>query len=367
MKKYILIYLLGLLTSGFICSCSDDFITPIHDMGCKTYNEPFVGILKSKPSILEKSLKYPPFSWFVSDTVSFKKDLEVTFNEECLRSKTEVTFYMTDSLDQIYKGASIFYNGKEIENGRFTLVADSLVKNISLEYVFNPQLGDYTSIGNIQITAKELDKVNGQDLTQESKIIGIWKCEQEIGWPIIIWLLWILVLLLFFSIIFFIIYAIIIIIPLLSIPTGASLPFMDLLILRWKTRWSTNLLRYIRTKEEAQIYMKAGLKEKIINGKTALIQPRIEGKAHNAPQWSDWSNKDLAEEGYAPRDNNGIPYELHHIGQYPDSPLAELTWEEHHANGNFKKLHTFDDSKIDRLDFEKEKKNYWIARANTFN
>ena len=367
MKTNIYTYLLSLFTCIFICSCSEDLTTPIYDMGSKTYEEPFVGLLKSKPSILEKSLKYPPFSWFVSDTVSFKKNFEVTFNEECLRSKTEVTFYMTDSLNQIYKGATIFYNGKEIENGRFTLAADSSVKNICLEYVLPPQLGDYTSIGNIQITAKELDKVNGLDLTQESKIIGIWKCEQEISWPIMIWLLWLLVLLLFFSIIFFIIYATIVIIPLLSMPVESSLPFMDLLIIRWKSGWSTNILRYIRTKEEAKIYMKAKLKEKIINGKTALIQPQIDGRAYNAPQWPDWSNKDLAEEGYAPRDTNGIPYELHHIGQNPDSPLAELTWEEHHANGNFKKLHTFDESIIDRCDFEIIKKNYWIARAYTFN
>ena len=172
MKTNIYTYLLSLFTCIFICSCSEDLTTPIYDMGSKTYEEPFVGLLKSKPSILEKSLKYPPFSWFVSDTVSFKKNFEVTFNEECLRSKTEVTFYMTDSLNQIYKGATIFYNGKEIENGRFTLAADSSVKNICLEYVLPPQLGDYTSIGNIQITAKELDKVNGLDLTQESKIMA---------------------------------------------------------------------------------------------------------------------------------------------------------------------------------------------------
>lgn len=206
MKTNIHYYLFAILISISVCSCSNNFSTPTYDMGSKTYNEPFVGILKSKPSILEKSLSYPPFSWFLSDTVSFNKDFEVTFNEECIRSKTEVTFYMTDSIDQIYKGASIFYNGKEIKNGRFTLTADSLIKNISLKYVFNPQLGDYISIGNIQITAKELDKVNGQDLTQESKIIGIWQCEQEIGWPIMIWLLWLIILIVLIALIIFILY-----------------------------------------------------------------------------------------------------------------------------------------------------------------
>ena len=206
MKKYISIYLLSLLTSIFICSCSDDFTSPVYDLGSKTFDEPFVGLLKNKPSILEKSLKYPPFSWFTSDTVSFRKDFEVTFNEECLRSKTEVTFYMTDSLNQMYKGADIFYNGKKIENGGFVLMADSLVKNISLEYRIHPQLGDYTSIGNIQITAKELDKVNGLDLSQEAQIVGIWECQQEIGWPIMIWLLWLVILIALIALIIYVLY-----------------------------------------------------------------------------------------------------------------------------------------------------------------
>ena len=206
MKTNIHYYLFAILISISVCSCSNNFSTPTYDMGSKTYNEPFVGILKSKPSILEKSLKYPPFSWLTSDTVSFSKGFEVTFNEECIRSKTEVTFYMTDSLEQIYKGASIFYNGKKIENGRFTLTADSLIKNINLKYVFKPQLGDYISSGNIQITAKELDKVNGQDLTQESKIIGIWQCEQEIGWPIMIWLLWLVILITLIVLIVYVLY-----------------------------------------------------------------------------------------------------------------------------------------------------------------
>ena len=76
MKTHISIYLLSLLTSIFICSCSDDFTTPIYDLGSKTFDEPFVGLLKNRPSILEKSLEYPPFSWFTSDTVYSEKILK---------------------------------------------------------------------------------------------------------------------------------------------------------------------------------------------------------------------------------------------------------------------------------------------------
>lgn len=132
-----------------------------------------------------------------------------------------------------------------------------------------------------------------------------------------------------------------------------------------KTGWSDKIVDAIRTKEEAQIYMDAGLVESEINGKPALLQPRIDGQACNEPKWPDWSNEELAEEGYPPRDKNGRPYELHHIGQNPDSPLAELTYEQHHSDGNFKVLHTFDESSIDRGQFNKERKEYWSERSKT--
>ena len=62
-----------------------------------------------------------------------------------------------------------------------------------------------------------------------------------------------------------------------------------------------------------------------------------------------------------------MPYELHHIGQNPDSPLAELTHEQHHKNGNFKKLHTFDYTKVhgDGNNWDDERASYWMERAKT--
>lgn len=132
-----------------------------------------------------------------------------------------------------------------------------------------------------------------------------------------------------------------------------------------KTGWSDKIVDAIRSKEEAQIYIDAGLVEGEVNGKLALLQPSIDGKECNDPKWPDWNNKELAEEGYPPRDKNGRPYELHHIGQNPDSPLAELTYEQHHSDGNFKVLHTFDESSIDRTQFNKERKEYWSERSKS--
>lgn len=135
--------------------------------------------------------------------------------------------------------------------------------------------------------------------------------------------------------------------------------------IKLKTGWSDAIIDSIRSMDEAQIYIDAGLQEGEVNGKLALLQSKIDGNACNEPKWPDWTNKALAEDGYPPRDEAGRPYELHHIGQNPESPLAELTYDQHHCNGNFTKLHTFDESSIDRQQFNKERKEYWETRSQT--
>lgn len=142
-----------------------------------------------------------------------------------------------------------------------------------------------------------------------------------------------------------------------------------------KTGWSDKIVDHISSMQEAQVYMDAGLKEGTVNGRPALLNPKIHGSDMNAniwmakenPEWKDWTNADLMGEGYPPRDDKGDAFELHHIGQDPDGPLAELTYDQHHSNGNFEKLHSnFEESKIDRQKFDKEKSEYWQARSNDF-
>ncbi|MBD5361076.1 MAG: hypothetical protein HDR87_10275 [Bacteroides sp.] len=153
--------------------------------------------------------------------------------------------------------------------------------------------------------------------------------------------------------------------PVLEQNTRTELTKEDRIKLKERTGWSDAIVDAIRTKEEAEIYENAGLVEGKVNGKPALLQPDLKPNARYDKNWPDWTNKDFAGEGYPPRTADGKPIELHHIGQNPDSPLAELTYEQHHKNGNFKKLHTFDDSKIDRGDFKSERVQYWLDRYNT--
>ena len=148
--------------------------------------------------------------------------------------------------------------------------------------------------------------------------------------------------------------------------------------IRSATGWSDEILRYIRSMEEAKIYMRAGLKEARVGGRSALIRRDIvwsdlscchkwlKERLADWDSWQDYNNADLIGEGYPPRDKNGDPYELHHIGQQQDSPYAELAWTEHMGDGNNAILHPQRESEIDRQEFTSEKSAYWQARFKLF-
>ena len=113
--------------------------------------------------------------------------------------------------------------------------------------------------------------------------------------------------------------------------------------------------------EEAEIYMKAGLKEVEINGKKCLIRDDIDWDQKDE---MGRTNKERAEQGLSPITKDGKTVELHHIGQHADSPLAELTPEEHRGKGNDTILHDkTKESEIDRQAFAGERSSHWEARA----
>lgn len=112
---------------------------------------------------------------------------------------------------------------------------------------------------------------------------------------------------------------------------------------------------------EARIYENANLEPTEVNGKDALIRTDID---YDQKDEFGMTNLDRMKLGRPPLDVNGNKIELHHIGQKQDSPLAELTSTEHRGNGNDNVLHNKQkESEINREDFDKERKNYWKARA----
>lgn len=131
--------------------------------------------------------------------------------------------------------------------------------------------------------------------------------------------------------------------------------------LRELTGWSDEILDAIDSWEEAEIYMKAGLKEVEINGKKCLIRDDVDLDLEDE---DGITNRERMERGRPPITNDGEEIELHHIGQKQNSPLAELTMEQHRGVGNDTILHDkIKETEIDRNEFGKERRDHWKNRV----
>ena len=125
--------------------------------------------------------------------------------------------------------------------------------------------------------------------------------------------------------------------------------------------YSEQVVDAIGSRQEADIYRSAELECKEVNGKDALVRTDIDLDRQDA---FGKTNLERMESGKAPLDHDGKPYELHHIGQASDAPLAELTKAEHMSNGNDMVLHDKQkESEIDRSEFGRERAEHWKARA----
>lgn len=133
--------------------------------------------------------------------------------------------------------------------------------------------------------------------------------------------------------------------------------------LRELTGWSDEILDAIGSWEEAEIYMKAGLKEVEINGKKCLIRDDIDLDLEDE---DGITNRQRMERGRPPITKDGEEVELHHIGQKQNSPLAELTMEQHRGVGNDTILHDkTKETEIDRNEFGKERREHWKDRVES--
>lgn len=124
--------------------------------------------------------------------------------------------------------------------------------------------------------------------------------------------------------------------------------------------YSDEINEQITSIEEMEIYQDEGLLQKDVNNRPSLVQSDID---LNKKDVFGRSNLERAQNGLAPLDNNGSSFELHHINQGSDSPLAELKWDTHRGSNNYSILHDAKKSEINRSEFDYERQNYWKARA----
>lgn len=126
-----------------------------------------------------------------------------------------------------------------------------------------------------------------------------------------------------------------------------------------ETGWSDKIIDNIQNMEQYKILKNAGLVETELNGRLCLI------KENNDWDFTDEdgiSNKDRISHGLAPLDSKtGKPIELHHLGQKSDSPLVELT-EEEHRTGEYE-----DGKKNQSLWHDNTKETEVHGEGNTWN
>ena len=128
--------------------------------------------------------------------------------------------------------------------------------------------------------------------------------------------------------------------------------------------YSPEVNKYISSLEELKIYKEAKLEEGEVNGKKALLKPDIDFKLKDE---FGRTNLERMKNGNPPVYKNCEIIELHHVGQKPDSPLAELTSSEHRGKGNDVILHDkAKETEIDRNAFAKERQAHWQSRAEGF-
>ncbi len=92
-----------------------------------------------------------------------------------------------------------------------------------------------------------------------------------------------------------------------------------------KKGYPLDVIKQFNSMEQFEVCEKAGLKPGMIDGKSALLR-EIDLKQVDE---AGLTNAQRIAKGQTPLDPDGIPYELHHVGQKVDSTLAILTKEEH--------------------------------------
>ena len=133
----------------------------------------------------------------------------------------------------------------------------------------------------------------------------------------------------------------------------------DALIQR-ESKLPLEFIKNFHSMDEYTVLKNAGLTLSKVNGRMALTQNidwdfigDIEDGRTNAQRVID---------GLAPLDQSGKPYELHHIGQMSDSPLAILTNLQHKSNYSVLHANTGSTaSNIDRNLFAKQRQDFWKA------
>ncbi len=124
-----------------------------------------------------------------------------------------------------------------------------------------------------------------------------------------------------------------------------------------ESRYPLDVIKQFHSVEEYNVFKNANLKSMVIDGKSLLVRSDI-----NLNLVDDYgrTNLERMKIGLSALDENGMSYELHHVGQNANGTLAILSTEEH-KNAVLHGYKTV--SEIDRNAFAQERKQVWMSIA----
>ena len=130
-------------------------------------------------------------------------------------------------------------------------------------------------------------------------------------------------------------------------------------LIQQQTKLPLEFIKNFHSVDEFMIYQDAGLSAERIGDALAYSRVVDLDSVITDSYGKTMTNAERIIAGNSPVDPSGIPYELHHIGQEPTSPLAILTKAEHMQGGHNKILHFRMESEVDH--------NYiWAEQVDEF-
>lgn len=161
---------------------------------------------------------------------------------------------------------------------------------------------------------------------------------------------------------------------LLAIAEKTGITIQDMSTICMSTGYPLEVVKLFRNTQEGVIYFEqAGLYSETINGQSALIRT-IDLTYESELGGKTVTNLERMRQGYAAIDPaTGEAFQLHHIGQTVDSPLAILSQYEHTGGGNNAILHDVNiadgegvHSLLSDADWALQREEFWEAVAEYF-
>lgn len=145
-----------------------------------------------------------------------------------------------------------------------------------------------------------------------------------------------------------------------------GLTLQEAAVIQTESGYPLSVIKKFNNFEQYKICKKANLKSIQLKNNRIVLSRKI-----NLKQKDEFgrTNLERMKLGNAPLDKNGISYELHHVGQEVDSPLAILTKEEHIQNGNDKIWHPNQknsDVHSNSNNWDTQRKNIWRELAEKY-